>query len=52
MDESHAIDMLAEVREELRNHLATAPPWSESEGRLHHPTDGIGKEAGVLVKAL
>ena len=52
VDEGHAIDVRAEVWENLRYHLATAPAWSEVKGRLHHTADSIGKETCVFVKAL
>ena len=46
MDKCHLVDVLSEIREDRRNHLATLTPWSELERGLHQISHCMPKETG------
>src|SRR6185503_9070711 len=51
VDERHLVHVAAEVREDLRHHLAALAARGELERRLHQAAHFVGEEAGELVEA-
>ncbi len=52
VDERHLVDVLGEVRENLRAPFAAFAVLREPEGGLHHRADLIGEKARALIEAL
>ena len=50
VNERHLVDVLAQVRENLRDHLAALAPRAEPERRLHQSADGVLEEPGRVLE--